>query len=584
MSKLQTAPKKFELLAVIFRHGDRTPDQEELDLYPEIDNKNILFPFGPKALTNKGKQLSYRVGKYLRRRYDKLVNRLYLPEEIALRSTEYDRTKMTALAAMAGMYPPPPAQRWNPSLDWQPVTYKTVPYDDDDLLYWYNCPRYLALRNKVYEEPEVAASIQTYNELFKYLSNKTKTDIDTPEDVFYLSNLFQALNSINIQAPKWVRRRSKEINDMTKLEYNIEYYNPELIRLSSGVLINEIRDVMTQFVNGRGGSQKLRMYSAHENNVAALMAAVGAFEPHQPPYGATFSLELRRGTTGEYSVMIMGAHENNVTALMAAVAAVKSHQLSYGATFFLELRRGATGENSVKVRWMHDVLSPREQRGCSDGGCGCFRAASAAVWSHVLLRAAQRSHRRVQCHAHENNVAALMAAVGAFEPHQPPYGATFSLDLRREATGEYSVMIMGAHENNVAALMAAVGAFEPHQPPYGATFSLELRRGSTGEYNVMIMGAHENNVTALMAAVGAFEPHQPPYGATFSLELRRGTTGEYSVMAVYTVDPLVVDERVLEMSGCNGQLLCPFDTFLKITSKYSWTNEQWKQACPSTSP
>ncbi|KAJ2944615.1 hypothetical protein O0L34_g3970 [Tuta absoluta] len=342
---------------VIFRHGDRTPDQEELDLYPEVDNKNILFPFGAKALTNKGKQRSYRIGKYLRRRYDKLVNQLYLPEEIALWSTEYDRTKMTALAAMAGMYPPPPAQRWNPSLDWQPVTYKTIPYDDDDLLYWYNCPRYLSLRDKVYEQPEVKASIQTYNELFEYLSNRTSTDIDTPEDVFYLSNLFQALESIKIQAPKWVRRRSKEINDVTKLEYSIENYNPELIRLASGVLMNEIRNVMSQFVHGREDGRKLRMYSAHENNVAALMAAVGVFEPHQPPYGSTFSLELRRGVTGEYSVM-----------------------------------------------------------------------------------------------------------------------------------------------------------------------------------------------------------------------------------AVYTVDPLIVDERVLEMSGCNGQLLCPFDMFLNITSVYSWTKEQWKQACPITNP
>lgn len=61
------------------------------------------------------------------------------------------------------------------------------------LLYWYNCPRYLWLRNKVYQEPEVKLKIQQYQKLFAELSKRTGTNITTPEDVFYLDNLFQAL-------------------------------------------------------------------------------------------------------------------------------------------------------------------------------------------------------------------------------------------------------------------------------------------------------------------------------------------------------------------------------------------------------
>ena len=40
---------------------------------------------------------------------------------------------MTALTALSALYPPQPAQKWNPNLDWQPIPYNTPPYDEDDV-------------------------------------------------------------------------------------------------------------------------------------------------------------------------------------------------------------------------------------------------------------------------------------------------------------------------------------------------------------------------------------------------------------------------------------------------------------------
>lgn len=68
---------------------------------------------------------------------------------------------------------------------------------------------------------------------------------------------------------------------------------------------------MTEILNATnaaiGGQEhpKLRLYSAHENNVAALMAAARVFKPHQPKYGATFSIELRRShSTGQFYITV----------------------------------------------------------------------------------------------------------------------------------------------------------------------------------------------------------------------------------------------------------------------------------------
>lgn len=60
-------------------------------------------------------------------------------------------------------------------------------------MYWYNCPLYLKLRNDVYNEPQVVEWIKAHQDLFDYLQKQTGTNITTPEDVFYLDNLFQTL-------------------------------------------------------------------------------------------------------------------------------------------------------------------------------------------------------------------------------------------------------------------------------------------------------------------------------------------------------------------------------------------------------
>ncbi|KAL0894600.1 hypothetical protein ABMA27_013163 [Loxostege sticticalis] len=292
------------LAFAIFRHGDRTPDEEELVLFStDPKYKEYFFPYGMKALTNKGKMRGYLVGQYLRQRYDGLISNLYLPDEITVRTTDYARTKMTALTALAAMYPPPPAQQWNPMLDWQPIPYDTLAPDVDDLLYWYNCPRYLSLRNKVYEYPEIKMLVSPYQSLFTYLSSKTGNNITTPEEVFYLDNLFQALENVGISTPKWAEEKMPQIKEMTKIEYAAEFFTPELTKYASGLLMAEILNATNAAINGDTDQPKLRLYSAHENNVAALMSAARVYQAHQPNYGATFSIELRRHrNTGQYGI------------------------------------------------------------------------------------------------------------------------------------------------------------------------------------------------------------------------------------------------------------------------------------------
>lgn len=44
----------------------------------------------------------YRLGKYLRKRYNKLIGDKYSPNKLYVRSTDYDRTLMSGQANLAG--------------------------------------------------------------------------------------------------------------------------------------------------------------------------------------------------------------------------------------------------------------------------------------------------------------------------------------------------------------------------------------------------------------------------------------------------------------------------------------------------
>ena len=51
--------------------------------------------------------------------------------QIYVRSTDVDRTLMSAYSNLAGLYPPQGQQKWNPNIDWQPIPVHTRPAEED---------------------------------------------------------------------------------------------------------------------------------------------------------------------------------------------------------------------------------------------------------------------------------------------------------------------------------------------------------------------------------------------------------------------------------------------------------------------
>lgn len=82
--------------------------------------------------------MSFQLGKLLRNRYQNFLGDFYTPEIVDPTSTGYERTRMTLLLVLAGLFPPAPSQKWHDSFNWLPIPYNYEKYDKDYVSFFLN--------------------------------------------------------------------------------------------------------------------------------------------------------------------------------------------------------------------------------------------------------------------------------------------------------------------------------------------------------------------------------------------------------------------------------------------------------------
>jgi len=126
-----------EFVALVHRHGDRSP----VSFLPTSLN-NGYWKEGPGQLTAIGVSMLHKLGVSLRERYvtnTSLFPGFYSRRHVYVRSTDVDRTLMSAESLLEGLFPAgtgPDNANGEPALpnDLQPVPIHTVRPDEDPLL------------------------------------------------------------------------------------------------------------------------------------------------------------------------------------------------------------------------------------------------------------------------------------------------------------------------------------------------------------------------------------------------------------------------------------------------------------------
>ncbi|CAG4962078.1 unnamed protein product [Parnassius apollo] len=292
--------------AVIYRHGDRTP----VDLYPTDPWRNeSLWPVRFGQLTNIGKKQHYALGKWLRKRYANLLSNQFDPKEVYVRSTDVDRTLMSAQANLAGMFPPTGKSVWNEDLLWQPIPVHTKPERDDELLAMkknciaYNKEKEQYLNSKAYKD-----RLSKYQNLMDYLTTYTGKEIRDYEDMKDIySNLFIE-DLYNFTLPNWTHSIFPDkLREPSCYSFSTSTATPLMARLMVGPLLKQIVNKMFDSISNKTKSAlKLSIYSGHDFTIGNILSAMGFFDGNCPPYTATILLELiYDNSTADHYVRIL---------------------------------------------------------------------------------------------------------------------------------------------------------------------------------------------------------------------------------------------------------------------------------------
>lgn len=303
LSQIVKSQYHIELVQVLFRHGERTP--RIVEMYPKDPyNVSVYDPMGLGQLTNQGKATEYRIGKMLRNRYSDFLDKVYRPADVCAISTDVDRTKMSLLLVLAGLYPPEPSQIWDKDLPWMPIAIQYLPEKIDVVMKPHLCPVYEQAVAKVRTSKEVLDKLSKYRCFFEFLSEEIGLDVQDSNQVYELYNLLTAQKSMNLTSPNWCTDDVyKKIEEVSVLEYDIRSYTTQLKRISGGMLIKKF--IANMNINGTTPNpRKLYLYSGHEVNLAAFTRALNLSEPKIPKYGSAILFEkVRNGT--KYFVRIL---------------------------------------------------------------------------------------------------------------------------------------------------------------------------------------------------------------------------------------------------------------------------------------
>lgn len=295
------------LVHVIYRHGDRTPDQ--VSLYPTNPYYNEIHysPYGYGQLLNKGKRRERDIGKALRKRYNKFLGSVWNIDALDVRSTDYNRTKMSAQLMLAGLWPPTSMNIWDPLLDWQPIPYNyEKSADDKELAPFLGCTRFTRLFQETVASPEISSYLSRYNETLEILADKTGLEMSYLE-AFLLYFGFLIQEQLYMPLEDWTKMIYPEpLKSLAVDFYYLQTNNTGLRTIITGYFFKKIIADTQSKIDGTlsPAGRKMFIYSAHETNVAAILLTLEAFKIVDiPPYGSYVLFEVHE-IDGVYGIKL----------------------------------------------------------------------------------------------------------------------------------------------------------------------------------------------------------------------------------------------------------------------------------------
>ncbi|KAI5633728.1 histidine phosphatase superfamily (branch 2) domain-containing protein [Phthorimaea operculella] len=288
---------------MVHRHGDRTPETTNILPTLNLDNEEVhalIDQWGWGELTDVGRRSAYRMGEFIRRRYNDLIAPKYNDSEIYIRSTDYTRTKMTVLTALAAVFPPV-GENWSEDVNWTPVPYTTVPLEDDYVIEpGYACSTF-GYKIMTAEQPPVLEGFEDV--LSKLASVLGNDDVMTPMQVLSAWSDLASVVSMGYDLGEELSELYPQLFPAFDAAWAFDYKDDDIATMGAGTLLDEFFVYADKIIKGEQ-TQTVRVYSAHDGNVYPFQRVTKVTPQGRPLYASLYSLELRKVVaTGEYVVL-----------------------------------------------------------------------------------------------------------------------------------------------------------------------------------------------------------------------------------------------------------------------------------------
>jgi len=304
-SSAQSSLQKDKLVFAVdvIRHGDRNP----IISLPKAPHD---WPEGLGELTPIGMRREYELGKKLRRRYieeTKLLPRSYKPETLYVRSTDYNRTIMSAECFLMGLYSPgtgptlPSTLFFNQAAlpyYYQPIPIHTKDQNDDRILLPHNDQKeLLQLLSSIPEYQKKEIELKPY---FENWSKATGIAIHNCYEVEIVGDLLFIYQLKHLSLPKELNK--EDIKTMITASKDI--FKKSIVAEASGKpLFNEIAHYLKEAASQKT-MLKCVLYSAHDSTIMSLMSAMNIPINEIPCYASDLNLSLFDKGNHNYYVQV----------------------------------------------------------------------------------------------------------------------------------------------------------------------------------------------------------------------------------------------------------------------------------------
>lgn len=308
----------------LIRHGDRTPEKA-------IPASPYAWKEGLGELTPRGMNQEYQLGASLRKKYiDRyhLLPEHYLAETLYVRSTDINRTLMSAESFLLGLYPlgtgplfPHSTQFTLPS-GFQPIPIHTVPHDQDTLLTVkpsrsiFSWMSLYSKTNRAWDEQSMLFKdkLKKWNEATG-LQLKTLREIESVGDNFYIRQLY------HIPLPKGMTAEdAKEIMTIGAWSFLDAFKQKEVTYPMGHAFLLAVSNAMQDAIQ-RKSPLKYILFSGHDATIMAVMTTLGSPLHTIPHYASDLNFSLWKNNNDYYitvnlnnePVMLPGCEKNNCT-------------------------------------------------------------------------------------------------------------------------------------------------------------------------------------------------------------------------------------------------------------------------------